>query len=113
MIETELLGLLGILRELVSKKGELDKSYFENFIQPTWESFEKIHELYKTSFREYTNFIQKDDAQVDTLLEMIRRDFIYSQDLRVQLKNLAQIIPSSKFKTKERSLSDFLVALGD
>jgi hypothetical protein len=119
MFGNEIITLLETLRKLINLKGELDKRYFENFIEPIWDVFEKVHISYKKSFQEYTDFISNVDAKkdpvrkIDTLLEMIRRDFVYSQDSRSQIVALVENLPSSRFKAKEQNLSTFLIAVQD
>lgn len=111
MICTEIIGLIEMVRTLISRKAELDKQYYEQFIQPTWEAFVKVHEDYKNSFREYANSVSKEDFQVKTLVEQIQQDSVYTSDLRTELRKLIKNLPSAHMKTKQAYLSDFAEAL--
>lgn len=107
MLALEVVSLLETLRRLVSRKAELDKEYFENFIQPAWEAFLKVHRDYKTSFREYAELVAQDNYPISTLVERLRQDSIYTRDLRSELWEIIKHIPSARGKTKEDSLSAF------
>ena len=108
MIVNEILSLLEIVKNIASHKAELDKRYFEQFIQPAWEAFTKVHETYKQLFREHVDFVSKDDYNSNALIERAKRDYIYMTDLRVTLVEIVENFPSSKLKTREQYLSDFI-----
>ncbi len=89
----ELMALVETLRNLAQRKSELDKEQFENFVQPIWEAFEKVHENYKTCFNEYVDYLSKEDFDVDKLIEKIKLDSINSLDLRNNLYSLIEHLP--------------------
>jgi len=106
-----LVGLISVLRALVARKGELDKEYFGNFIQPAWEAFLSVHEDYKASFREYVELADKDDCSIRCLIERIRQDSVFASDLRHQLSEITRWIPSATGKTKDEHLLAFVQAI--
>jgi hypothetical protein len=111
MVANELLGLFEIARKLASRKAELDKSYFDEFIQPLWNKFVEIHNNYKTTFQEYTKLAIENDGDTASIIEKIRQDSIYSEDLRSELKNMVNGVPSAFPKTSNQYLDEFLTAL--
>lgn len=114
----EILTLVELLRGLAQRKNELDKEYFLNFIQPSWELFCDIHKRYKETFANHQNLIlQSDDESFietfDEFLETLNRDLTLSSDLRNELGSLIKHLPSSGIKTKETHLSNFINSISD
>jgi len=85
MVVTDLVTLVETARKMVARKGELDRAYFEDFVQPVWDAFVKVHEDYKKSFREYAELLAKPDCTKAQLIERVRSDSIYTEDLRGEL----------------------------
>ena len=111
MISSELIGFVSLIRELAGRKAELDKAYFDNFIQPTWDVFLKIHQAYKSAFTQYIVTASKDQVQLESLLETIRQDYIFNSDLRSELSKLIKNFPTTRFKIKEDYLNKFTEAI--
>ena len=111
MSSIEIVGLIELVRTLVGRKAQLDKEYFENFVQPTWDAFVGIHENYKSSFREYAEFVPQNEQLPMTLVELITRDSIHTADLRSELRKLLKNLPSATAKTRQIYLSDFVKSL--
>jgi hypothetical protein len=107
MIASELLSLLEIFRKLVNSKAELDKKYFDQFIEPAWNLFRKVQEDYKSSFQRYLEFVESDKYDSKVLVEKLRQDSLQSQDFRTELVELVKNIPTAKFKVKEIYLLNF------
>ena len=108
MLVTDILSLVETLRKLASRKAELDKEYLENFIQPTWEAFEKVHLDYKNSFTEYIRLLSEKDCDIPALIEKIHQDSLQTEDLRVNFSEILKSIPQASFKAKEKSLRAFI-----
>jgi hypothetical protein len=108
---TEIIELVEIARKLVSRKAELDKSYFEDFIQPAWEAFVKIHSDYMKSLREYADLVSQKDIPIEILTKKISQDSIYTRDLRTELHTLLEHMPSARLRVKEKHLRDFELSL--
>jgi hypothetical protein len=111
MAVSEIMGLLEIVRTLVSRKAELDKQYFDQFIQPMWDTFVRIHEDYKRSFKEYAKLASENTVPVKDLIAQINRDAVYTADLRSELRKLIKYLPASTLKTKSAYLSKFVETL--
>lgn len=108
---SEVVDLLELIRKLVARKSEMDHTYYDNFIKPTWEAFVKIHEDYKVSFKNYVFITNQPNYQVEELVAAIRHDSIYTNDLRSELESyLWSLISSSKKdpSPKEDCLFTFL-----
>ncbi len=103
----EIIDLTQIFMNLASKKAELDERYFEQFVQPAWEAFEKVHQDYKSSFKKYTELLSEENAQLAPIIDQVRQDSIYTSDLRSEVRKLVKHLPSAKLKTKEMYLSNF------
>ncbi|MDL1909294.1 hypothetical protein FBQ81_01175 [Chloroflexi bacterium CFX6] len=71
----------------------------------------EIHNNYKTTFQEYTKLAIENDGDSDLIIEKIRQDSIYSEDLRNELKNMVNSTPSAFPKTSDQLLDEFLTAL--
>jgi hypothetical protein len=93
MIITSIIELLELLRSLVQRKGELDEKYFNNFILPAWEAFEKVPNNYKASLAEYTRILSDRNLQVSSLIDKIMHDSIQTADLRSQLYHISKNLP--------------------
>jgi hypothetical protein len=111
MITSELIDLFEIVRKLASSKAELDKKYFDEFIKPVWEKFSEIHENYKTTFQGYTKLAIDNNGDTTAVIEQIRHDSVYSENLRSELKSMVSNIPRAFPKTGKEFLEEFLVSL--
>lgn len=111
MVVNELLSLFEIARKLASRKDELDKNYFIEFIEPLWNKFGEIHTNYKTTFQEYTKLAIENTGDSSSIIEKIRQDSLYSEDLRSELKNMVNNTPSAFPRTSNEFLEEFLIAL--
>src|SRR6266508_1693890 len=111
MIVNELIDLFEIARKLVSRKAELDKNYFDEFIQPLWNKFVEIHENYKATFQEYTRMAVDNSKDVSSIIERMHQDSLYSDDLRSELRSMVKNTPSAFPKTSNQYLDEFLTAL--
>jgi hypothetical protein len=111
MITSELIDLFEIVRKLASSKAELDKKYFDEFIKPVWDKFSEIHENYKITFQGYTKLAIDNNGDTAAVIEQIRHDSVYSENLRSELKSMVSNIPSAFPKTGKEFLEDFLLSL--
>jgi hypothetical protein len=111
MVVSDILQLVEFSRKLVSRRAELNKSYFEQFIEPAWKAFVKIHEDYMKALREYAELISKEDIDIETLVTRISHDSIYTRDMRTELYGILEHMPSARLKTRERYFFDFQVSI--
>lgn len=79
--------VLDIILAMRSNSAQNRKSYFENYVDPIWVLFEKIHGDYKVSFQEYLVLLE-DKAAISVIRERVAQDVIFSADLRTSLRNL-------------------------
>ena len=111
----DLITLVELTRQLVARKSDLDKAFFDNFIEPMWELFSKIHQDYKDSFTRYRELVTNEEGDpkelVYSLVETIKIDSLYTSDLRSNLNGLIRNIPSSTLKVSEGYLSSFVQAI--
>ena len=101
-----------MLRAATQRKFELDKEYFENFIEPIWESFEIVHKNYVDSFLKCKKTLDDDKAEVDKILtsldQLLENDSIVHSGTRRELNQMIENIPTSAGKLKEKLLSEFV-----
>ena len=57
-------NLIRFVTSLSERKTELEKSYFEQFIQPAWDTFEKIYSEYAVSVKKNIEFLESEEFQV-------------------------------------------------
>ncbi len=112
---SETLGLFELLRTLVQRKSELDKEYFENFVQPIWLTFDTVHDNYVNSFLKCKNYLEGDDPQIEksyeSLIKILENDSIIYSDSRQELEKMIKYLPSGVGKVKEQLLSEFIKAI--
>jgi hypothetical protein len=113
MVLTEILDLLELTRKLVSRKAELDKEFFTQFVEPAWMLFVNIHQNYNLSFQDYIEFTQSDKYKVSALLEKIRQDSFQTNDARAELTAVIKNLPTAKLSTKEVYLANFAKAIAN
>ena len=95
------LDLLNALVKVVDRKASLDRKYFEDFIQPTWEAFVKVHTDYMHSLEAYQNAIKDTAEPVTELIETIRHDFVMTTDLRTELMATAGALPKLRLSNNQ------------
>ncbi len=108
MTVLEIVQLFDILRNAVSQKKELDRQYFENFVEPIWALFNKVHDNYKTTFREYSEIVSEKDFDPEKLVDRIRRDSIHTNDIRTSLNGLVSQIPHPPLNNGLGEAKDYL-----
>jgi hypothetical protein len=108
---TEIINLIDLIRNLLGRKAELDKNYFEQFIKPTWEIFDLIHADYMKSLREYTEMLLNENNEIEMIIRKIGQDSIYTASMRTELYTMIQNLPDSHLKTKEKYLLDFVASI--
>ena len=117
---SEIINLLELVRSLVQRKSELDREYFENFIQPIWQKFDAVHKEYAQVFLDCEKYLKGekdekfsygDDVIIDRLAGILKRSAVTHSE-RVELSKLLNHIPAQSFENKrEILLSNFSKAL--
>ncbi len=69
----DILELIKLAREMLEKKREFEKEYFQNYVEPAWQLFQRIHNDYKDSFLEYSDSVSESVIDIDTLVEKIKK----------------------------------------
>ncbi len=103
-----------LIPEIASQKMTLDKEFFENLIQPTWNGFKIIHEDYKSTFDRFSALLQKsefDDSALDSLFKTKKEYWTFSSELKNELEELTKTLSLSETTLRERLLLDFIKAL--
>ena len=76
--------------QLVKTDKEHRKELFERFVEPVFAQFEKVHQDYLASFRQYRDLLAKPEVDRAAIIETIRRDHLFTADQRTKLKTLAR-----------------------
>jgi hypothetical protein len=108
---SDIVDIVKLLQEAFTHKAELDLNYFDRFIKPIWEKFINVHNEYKKSFEEYIHLVQTEDDWIDSLTNKIRKDSIFSDDTRSEIKRMTENTPSAFPKTNKENLGRFFIAL--
>lgn len=103
---SDITSVLSLLNDLLTRKSEINREYFENFIEPIWSIFTQIHEDYKESLHRYRNLLLRGENPVD-VLHQINFDSCLAEDLRVRLAESMSSISSQKSTIKEAVIYDF------
>jgi hypothetical protein len=85
---------LGI--SLINWKKQQKITQYEKFVAPMFQDFEKVHEDYIDSFKKYRDLLKKlksgsKEITIDTILETIKEDSLFTEDLRMKLTHLADV----------------------
>lgn len=104
---SELISLIELTRNLASRKSQIDKEFFENFIDPIWTTFIKVHEDYKKSIGNYSNMLANKDIKISAIIEEIQKDSLFTSDLRAELYSIIENTPSPRFISHQGILGDF------
>ncbi len=105
---TDILELIKLAREILEKKRVLDKEYFNNFVEPVWVMFQKIHADYKNSFLSYSELFADSGGDLNLLIKKIHQDIIYLGDVRHELYLLASILRASKLSKMNIPIEEFV-----
>jgi hypothetical protein len=76
--------------QLVKTDKEHRKELFERFVDPVFAQFEKVHQDYLASFKQYRDLLAQPNADRPAIIETIRRDHLFTADQRTKLKALAR-----------------------
>ena len=96
--------LIGRSIDLVKEIHSRHRAIFEDFAEPTYECFEKVHESYVDTFRKTRTYITdtdnpfSDNSKIDSI---ISEDSLFTRDQRMKLILLVN-------STKPKLLKDFL-----
>ena len=101
MLITEVVTFLDTLRGLAQRKSELDREYFKDFLEPTWEMFNRVHAAYLSSLKEYNDLLSKEDVDLNALLTKITLDTEHLANIRVELFKLVKYMPSGAVYRRE------------
>lgn len=113
------LDLRKLIQMFATEKITLDKKYFENIIQPTWEAFELVHKDYKGTFSLFSTLFQvygldkvADKSPLDSLVNSLKEYWTFTSELRSELEKLLQSLSSlSEAVPREGLLLDFVKAI--
>lgn len=110
---SDIVQLSQLMFSLVGKKAELDRKYFDQFVQPAWEAFEGVHENYKARFKEWGQQLTDGSVTLRTVIDQIGHERIYTSDARSQLLNMVGQLPTARLKTKQSYVTEFVEAVAD
>ncbi len=95
---TKWLAFIELVKQLVENRSKTDRQYVDDFLDPLWYAFLRIHEDYKDSFARYLSIISPtslaDNEAADKLLTQVREDSEGSQDIRSELQSILKHMPS-------------------
>lgn len=109
MLVTEVISLLELLRGLIERKQEIDRTNFEHFIEPVWDQFEKVHADYIASFRSYRALVVDQHIEKYRLIERIQQDSLLTRDLRLGLAAMVEALPVKL--ERNRIVDEFVTAV--
>jgi len=111
----EIVGFIQILGDAFQRLSEIDEKYFVKFIQPSYELFEEIHEDYKVSFNNYISLLKDKKIPSETIIETIRKDSIFSQDIRSKLHSMVTNVPQIRRLSNnlEQYVQDYIYSIYD
>lgn len=104
----DFIALGNAIKSLVDGKAEFNEKYFDDFINPAWESFKESHDKYKESFESYEEMLLEDNFRLEILLEKITKEDRSSADVRSDLESMIKKLPSKGMKNKEVKLLEFV-----
>ncbi len=110
MIE-DILKLIEYAIKGLNTKSRLDKEYFDRFIEPIWDEFQKVHDDYKASFRNYIDMMSQPQCNVDAVLKALLADSVDTEDMRIRLEKLMDHLPPARSKAKGEHLKHLLEAI--
>jgi hypothetical protein len=85
------LNLIDRLIAMAKRREEVSRNLYADYVKPTMEDFEKVHQDYLESFKRYRTLIQDPAHPLGPghpLMEEIRQDNLYSEALRTKLEVL-------------------------
>jgi hypothetical protein len=80
--------------KLFESRRDTRRHFVKEELEPLWESFEALHSHYLDSFKEYRRRLREEDLTHSTIVDDIRRDHLFSEDLRNKVWSAAQVGPS-------------------
>ncbi len=91
-----ILKLLDKLTDLLKRQQENDRAFFNDFVEPVFQDFEKLHQAYLDSFTKYRELLGKPNGSAEDLavqlLQSIRRDTIQIDRQVAKLAELASAL---------------------
>ena len=112
MIVNDILNLIKFIKDFKKEGKDINGRFFVNFIEPLWIKFNEIHSDYKTSFKRYKAILGNEGNNVNDLIQEIKVDSLFSEDLRSELMSMSQNVPNAFPKTNEQLLDNFIMSLG-
>ncbi len=109
----DIIELIKLAREMLEKKREFEKEFFQNYVEPAWQLFQKIHKDYKDSFLEYSNYVSGSNIDIDYLINKVRRDSILSVDFRYELFAVVGVLRNSNLAKTQDPVISFLESISD
>lgn len=110
MIVNDILDFIRFLKEGKKDQDNFDQFYFDEYVAPLWEKYKEIHQNYKKTFKGYSEKILS-GVDLESLIVEVKRDSIYSEDLRSELSSMCRHIPQAFPKSKKELLESFLLSL--
>jgi hypothetical protein len=97
----DIIALAEFIEKWVGKKTEVKRNLIEDFVDPVFSLFEKIHDDYLTTFRTYQDKIKSSNPlNLSAIIQEIERDSLFSENLRHKL--------SASLSVKNDLLSEFV-----
>lgn len=110
MIVNDILDFIRFLKEQKKENKEINNQYFNDYIEPLWNKFKEIHQDYKSTFKVYSEKILS-GKDIEQIIDDIKRDSLYSDDLRSELYSMANNLPEAFPESSFELLDRFLLSL--
>ena len=95
---TKYLTIVDLLKKLIEARSKTDRQYVEDFLDPLWQAFTRVHEDYKVSFAKYRSMLSltgpTQELSDDNFQDEIRGDMLCSRDILSDLQGILNHLPS-------------------
>lgn len=82
----DIIALIEFIKNQREKKTEIQRNLIEDFVNPVFSLFKKVHDDYLTTFRKYQDAIESSNTlQLSLIIEEIKKDSLFSKNLRYEL----------------------------
>lgn len=90
----------------------VNKDYFDQFIDPVWKYFSNIYENYKVTFQQYIQLI-KSGVDIKDIVDQITQDSVCTSDLRAVVKTMLSNLPTAQSDALNAKAMDFIHSISN
>lgn len=101
-------NLIDRIIQLVRYRQERRKCEFVNFIEPIWIDFQKVHEQYLISFKEYRSIIKDVKSSYEFIIDKIKEDILFNEGCRKKIYALSGLNEIEDYEKIDDSTQRFI-----